>query len=145
VLAIRASGLTPLEAIIAGPDGEAGATSFGWQPPFPPLGPLVRRRTWAEAVTDRIAGQAYRVLEPEERTELADLLDAALDLSAALVPVSPVPEWVPGGAAASGGLNAGPFGGPGPRGGGSGPHGGGPGPRGGAGPLGGGPRLRPAG
>src|SRR5213080_131805 len=63
ILAVRASGLSPLEAIIAGPDGEAGATSFGWQPPYPPFGPLVRRRTWAEAVTDRIAGQAYRVLD----------------------------------------------------------------------------------
>jgi hypothetical protein len=52
--------------------------SFGWQPPYPPLGPLVRRRTWAEAVTDRIAGQAYRVLDPVERVELVGLLDSAL-------------------------------------------------------------------
>jgi hypothetical protein len=78
LLAIRAAGLSPLEAIISGPDGEAGAVAFGWQPPYPPLGPLVRRRAWAEAVTDRIAGQAFRVLEPAERVELCGLLDSAL-------------------------------------------------------------------
>ena len=63
IIAIRASDLTPLEAIIAGPEGEAGATAFGWQPPYPPFEPLMRRRAWAEAVTDRIAGEAYRVLD----------------------------------------------------------------------------------
>src|SRR6185312_17226025 len=46
LLAIRATGLTPLEAIISGPQGETGATAFGWQPPFPPYEPLVRRRSW---------------------------------------------------------------------------------------------------
>jgi hypothetical protein len=74
LLAVRASALTPLEAIIAGPDGEAGATAFGWPPPYPAFEPLVRRRTWAEALTDRIAGGAYRILEPAERQELARLL-----------------------------------------------------------------------
>jgi hypothetical protein len=78
LLAVRAAGLSPLEAIISGPDGEAGAVAFGWQPPYPPLGPLVRRRAWAEAVTDRIAGQAFRVLDPVERAELVGLLESAL-------------------------------------------------------------------
>jgi hypothetical protein len=78
LLAVRAAGLSPLEAIISGPDGEAGAVAFGWQPPYPPLGPLIRRRTWAEAVTDRIAGQAFRVLDPVERAEFVGLLDSAL-------------------------------------------------------------------
>lgn len=78
LLAVRASGLSPLEAILAGPDGQAGAVAFGWHPPYPQVGPLVRRRTWAEAVTDRLAGQAFRVLDPMERVELADLLEAAL-------------------------------------------------------------------
>ena len=78
VVAVRASGLTPLQAIIAGPEGETGAVAFGWQPPYPPIGPLVRRRTWAEAVTDRIAGQAFRVLDPVERAELVGLLESAL-------------------------------------------------------------------
>ena len=79
LLAIRAAGLSPLEAIVSGPDGEAGAVAFGWQPPYPPLGPLVRRRAWAEAVTDQIAGQAYAVLELAERVELTGLLASASD------------------------------------------------------------------
>jgi hypothetical protein len=93
LLAIRAAGLSPLEAIISGPDGDAGAVSFGWQPPYPPLGPLVRRRAWAEAVTDRIAGQAYRVLDPVERMELVGLLDSAMaeHRAATVVTESPPP------------------------------------------------------
>ncbi len=79
VLAVRASGLTPLEAIIAGPDGETEAVAFGWQPPYPPVGPLVRRRLWAESVTDAITGQAYAALTVAERAELVRLLDALLD------------------------------------------------------------------
>jgi hypothetical protein len=80
LLAVRASGLTPLEAIIAGPEGEAGAVAYGWQPPYPPIGPLVRRRVWADAVTERIAGQAYRVLNMAERVELVSLLEGAMAL-----------------------------------------------------------------
>jgi hypothetical protein len=78
LVAVRASGLTPLEAIVSGPDGVPGATAFGWQPPYPQYEPLVRRRAWAEALTDRIAGEAYRALDPVERAELVDLLEAAL-------------------------------------------------------------------
>jgi hypothetical protein len=78
LMAVRASGLTPLEAILAGPDGEPGATAFGWQPPYPQFEPLVRKRAWAEALTDRIAGEAFRVLDVGERIELVQLLDGAL-------------------------------------------------------------------
>src|SRR2546421_9400251 len=81
ILAVRACALTPLEAIIAGPDGEAGATAFGWQPPYPLRGPLIRRRTWAEAVTDRIAGGADRGLDRGERRGLVSPLDSPLDPS----------------------------------------------------------------
>ena len=83
LLAVRAAGLTPLEAIISGPDGEAGAVAYGWQPPYPPAALLVRRRLWAEAVTDRLVGQAYAVLEPAERGELESVLAGALANSAA--------------------------------------------------------------
>ena len=76
LLAIRASSLTPIEAIIAGPDGEAGATAFGWQPPYPAYEPLMRRRAWAEALTDRIASEAYRALDLAERQEFVRLLQA---------------------------------------------------------------------
>lgn len=77
LLAVRAGGLHPLEAILAGPDGEAGAVAYGWQPPFPPYEPLLRRYIRAEAVTDRIVGEAYGVLDMAERAELIRLLEAA--------------------------------------------------------------------
>jgi hypothetical protein len=86
LLAVRASGLSPLEAIIAGPEGETGATALGWQPPFPQFEPLVRRRSWAEALTDRIAGDAFRGLSTAERIELGNLLDAAADAVERLAP-----------------------------------------------------------
>ncbi|GAB1643106.1 SCO6745 family protein [Krasilnikovia sp. MM14-A1259] len=76
VLAVRASGLTPLQAIIAGPEGETGAVAFGWQPPYPPAGPIVRRLMWAESVADALAGQAYAELDLTERVELIGLLES---------------------------------------------------------------------
>jgi len=76
VVAVRASGLTPLQAIIAGPEGETGAVAFGWQPPYPPAGPIVRRLMWAEAIADALAGQAYGHLDRAERIELIGLLES---------------------------------------------------------------------
>jgi hypothetical protein len=87
LLAARASGMSPLEAIISGPEGEAGAMAHGWPPPYPPVGPLVRRRLWADAVTDRITASAYAVLGPAERVEFVDLLaDTSARLRAARLP-----------------------------------------------------------
>ncbi|PZF87023.1 SCO6745 family protein [Micromonospora deserti] len=76
LLAVRASGMTPLEAVLAGPEGEAGAAACGWPPPYPPVGPLVRRRLWAEAVTDRLVAAAFAGLGPAGGTELVELLTA---------------------------------------------------------------------
>jgi hypothetical protein len=76
-MAVRISGLTPLEAIIAGPEGIPGASASGWQPPFPRAEPLLRRRIWAEGLTDRVAGQAYRCLTGAERAELVGVVAAA--------------------------------------------------------------------
>jgi hypothetical protein len=76
LVAVRASGLTPLQAIIAGPDGETGAVAFGWQPPYPPAGPIVRRLMWAESVADSLAGQAFAALDMAERIELLGLLES---------------------------------------------------------------------
>jgi hypothetical protein len=76
VVAVRASGLTPLQAIIAGPEGETGAVAFGWQPPYPPAGPIVRRLMWAESIADAMAGQAYAQLDLAERVELVGLLES---------------------------------------------------------------------
>ena len=76
LVAVRASGLTPLQAIIGGPEGETGAVAFGWQPPYPPAGPIVRRLMWAESIADALAGQAYAQLELPERAEFAGLLES---------------------------------------------------------------------
>jgi hypothetical protein len=77
LVAIRASGLTPVQALISGPEGEAAAVAFGWQPPYPQPGPLLRRRAWADSIADHIAGQALQVLEAKERAELVTLLNQA--------------------------------------------------------------------
>ncbi|WP_305785042.1 SCO6745 family protein [Symbioplanes lichenis] len=76
VVSVRASGMTPLQAIIAGPDGETEAVAFGWQPPYPPAGPLVRRRMWAESIADSLSGQAYAALDGPERVEFCGLLES---------------------------------------------------------------------
>ncbi|MGW4465630.1 SCO6745 family protein [Micromonospora sp. NPDC004704] len=74
LIAVRVAGLTPLEAVLAGPDGEAGALANGWQPPYPQVAPLIRRRLWADAVTDKLAATGFRNLRGSERIELVDLL-----------------------------------------------------------------------
>lgn len=78
LMAVRAAGLSPLEAVLAGPGRAAEAVAFGWQPPFPPPEPLLRKRVWADALTDRITGQSYRTLSVPERTEFVELLCDAL-------------------------------------------------------------------
>lgn len=78
LLAVTASGMSPLESMLAGPEGEPGALAYGWQPPYPPIGPLVRRQVWVDAVTDRIASNAFAALTVSERLELVDLLAHAV-------------------------------------------------------------------
>jgi hypothetical protein len=78
LLAVRAAGLSPLEALLARPGGQADAVAFGWQPPFPPFEPLLRRRVWADALCDRIAAVAFRTLGVPERAELVELLRDAV-------------------------------------------------------------------
>jgi hypothetical protein len=83
LLAGRSCGLSPVEMIIAGPDGEEEAIMFGWQPPFPSRTPLMRRFLFAEALADRIAGQAYAVLTVRERVDLVRVLTGAADIAKA--------------------------------------------------------------
>jgi hypothetical protein len=90
LLAVRSAGLTPLQAIAAGPEREAGAIAFGWQPPYPAFQPLLRRWTWAEAVTDRIVGEAFAAFEPAERDEFVRLADLAMEF--AQVPTGEQPQ-----------------------------------------------------
>jgi hypothetical protein len=82
LLAIRCCGLTPVEALIAEPDGEAEAIALGWPPPFPARTPLIRRHAYAEALTNRLAGTAYATLTVPERTELVGLLAVAVESAA---------------------------------------------------------------
>jgi hypothetical protein len=79
LLAVRACGLTPVEAIIAGPEGEEEAITFGWHPPFPSRSMLIRRYTYAEAIADRIVGESYASLSPDERRDLLRLLTVAAE------------------------------------------------------------------
>lgn len=79
LLAARTCGLRPVEVIIAGPDGEEEAVAFGWPPPYPAKAPLMRRYVYAEALADRIAGQAFAALSAAERGELIRLLHASTE------------------------------------------------------------------
>jgi hypothetical protein len=72
LLAVAAEGLTPLEAILAGP-GERKAAANGWPPPYPAVAEPARLAA-AERRTDVLAGAPYAALSGAEREELAALL-----------------------------------------------------------------------
>ena len=74
LVATTASGLTPLEAILAG-DGEGQPKFFGWAEPFPAINEDHRaRRAEAENLTDRLCAASYEVLSGSERADLAGLV-----------------------------------------------------------------------
>lgn len=75
LIAVRASGLTALEAVLAN-GGEAVAQLFGYQPPYPDVSALAEQVRQAEAVTNRLASQAYEALSGHERSEFVDLVGA---------------------------------------------------------------------
>lgn len=79
--AVMAVGLTPREAILAGPGGVSNASFFGWTD----LDLDADRAAWArdaraeaERLTDRMVASSWGVLPLAERFELATLLDEAL-------------------------------------------------------------------
>ncbi|BCJ48494.1 hypothetical protein GCM10010168_64410 [Actinoplanes ianthinogenes] len=75
--AVIAEGLTPVAAILAGP-GARKARANGWRGPYPEPSPEdVARLAAAERRTELLAGQAYAVLDREQRVELVTLLDGA--------------------------------------------------------------------
>lgn len=84
-LAVLASELSPLQAIVAGPHGTAHARFFGWPEPYPDAAPLLERWQTAEEITDRLVAVAYGALSEDEGDELATLLGAT---RAAAVPAS---------------------------------------------------------
>jgi hypothetical protein len=74
LIAVTAEGLTPLQAILAGP-GPRKAQANGWPPPYPqPSQDHPGRLAAAERRTEMLTGQAYSALNPQERADLATLL-----------------------------------------------------------------------
>jgi hypothetical protein len=67
--AVADVGLSPLAAIVAGPDGPARAALLGWREPMPDPRPFVAQRRAAEERTDDLAAGQFAVLSPGERCE----------------------------------------------------------------------------
>jgi len=76
-LAVLASGLRPLEAVLAGPNGADNARLFSWPDPYPDPAPFAQRWQHAEAATTVQVAPAFRALDDAERAEFAGLLEAA--------------------------------------------------------------------
>lgn len=72
-VAVLAEGLSPLQAIVAGPYGPSNAKFFGWQPPYPDPEHYLDARRAAEERTDEMVARAYDVLGGSGEAELADL------------------------------------------------------------------------
>jgi hypothetical protein len=77
LLAVVASGLTPLQAVLAGPGGTGNAGFFGWEEPYEDVSGIAVARSEAEALTDRLVTPSFDVLGHDERLELLVLLQAA--------------------------------------------------------------------
>ena len=69
--AVLTGGLTPLQAILAGPGAEANAAYLGWTGPFEDPAPYAELRAEAERRTQSAALRAYAVLDDTEIAELA--------------------------------------------------------------------------
>lgn len=77
VVAVQASGMSPLEAILSGPAGEWNAEFFGWPRPYPDVSSLADARAEIEDATDRLHAPDFEVLTADERAELRALAKAA--------------------------------------------------------------------
>lgn len=73
-VAVLATGLSPLEAVVANGGAETAAL-YGWPEPYPDPDP--GRAAEAEALTDRLAAPAYGTLSAGEHESLLELLDRA--------------------------------------------------------------------
>ena len=72
-VAVQASRMSPLEAILSGPAGEWNAEFFGWPKPYPDVSSLSDRRDEIEAATDQLHAPDFDCLTPDERAELRQL------------------------------------------------------------------------
>ncbi|MCW2888048.1 MAG: hypothetical protein QOE54_6820 [Streptosporangiaceae bacterium] len=83
LVAVLATGLSPLEAVLTGasgliPGGEANAEFFGWPRPYPETTAELReRRARAERLTDALVTPAFEILSADEANELITLLGKA--------------------------------------------------------------------
>ena len=76
-VAVQASGMTPLEAILSGPAGEWNAEFFGWPKPYPDVADLGDEREAIEAHTDRLHAPDFETLTDDERADLRELAKGA--------------------------------------------------------------------
>ena len=75
MLAVRAQGLTGLQAMLASSHGERMAGLHGYQPPYPDCSHLVAKREHAEMITDQLMGDIYEAtLTGAERVEFHALV-----------------------------------------------------------------------
>lgn len=81
LVAVVASGLSPLQAILAGSGGSRNASFYGWEEPFEDVSGLTRARSEAESLTDRLVSPSWDVLGHDERVELLALLTDAAQLA----------------------------------------------------------------
>jgi hypothetical protein len=77
LIAVLASGLSPLQAVLTGPGGTGNASFFGWEEPFEDVSGHVLARSQAETLTNTLIAPAFDVLGHDERVELLALLEAA--------------------------------------------------------------------
>jgi len=66
-----------VELLIAGPEGEQEALTFGWAPPFPSRLSVLRRYALATALADRMMGRALAGLTSADRRDLINRLTVA--------------------------------------------------------------------
>jgi hypothetical protein len=75
--AVLTGGLTPLQAILAGPGGQANAAFFGWTGPYEDATPYAELRAEVERRTQEAASRPYAVLDDAEVGELVRGLEMA--------------------------------------------------------------------
>ena len=84
-IAVLASEMSPLEAIMSGPTGAWNAEMFGWPAPYPDGTPLVDARKAIEAHANRLHAVDFDVLTNDERAEFRLLAKAARDHAGAIM------------------------------------------------------------
>lgn len=78
LIAVQASGLEPVDAILAAPTdrgGPARAESFGWNGSNADPADVAVRRAQAEDLTDRVAARAYEALDGRQRARFVELIE----------------------------------------------------------------------